>query len=88
MKYYSEETKKLYDTFADLTEAEAKVKADNKAQAEAKETLDSLLDALLDDAEYYLEQLKEYNEKYGAYTQKIGNGFDSVIAAMLSGIFH
>lgn len=89
MKYYSEITKKMYDSYTDLTKAEAEATKAETEKAAAKASLDLKFEAVLDASEEYLEALDEYNKKYGVYKHEIDwRDFDTLYGSLMSGLFH
>ena len=73
MKYYSEVTKKLYDSEADLKKAEDVI--NNKAAARKRdaEAVENAYKAYLDAKKKYEDVLAEFCKKYGAYHKTVSN---------------
>lgn len=78
MKYYSEETKKFYESVEDCEEAEAEFKKEKEeklaaeeakvaARKEAAHDVQIKQEAFLKAKEEYCEALKDFCCKYGAY---------------------
>lgn len=83
MKYYSEITKKIYDSVNDLKEAEAEIQ--NKANARKKDA--ELVEKAFNDYRAaranYEKTLKDFCDKHGAYHKTIkSDDTDSEIGSL------
>ena len=78
MKYYSEVTKKFYDTEKDCIKEETKILAERAAEEEKKRKLAEEKEARRKEIEDVLDELtellKEYSEDYGPFISS--SGFD------------
>lgn len=71
MKYYSEVTKKMYDTVKDLEEAEKEIKDKNDERKTAAAAVEKAYNELVEARERYSKVLNDFCSKYGAYHQSI-----------------
>ncbi len=71
MKYYSEVTKKMYDTVKDLEKAEKEIKDKNDERKTAAAAVEKAYNELVEARERYSKVLNDFCSKYGAYHQSI-----------------
>lgn len=71
MKYYSEITKKMYDTVKDLEKAEKEIKDKNDERKTAAAAVEKAYNELVEARERYSKVLNDFCSKYGAYHQSI-----------------
>ena len=67
MKYYSEVTKKVYDTVNELKEAEMKVTNEVNARKADAEKVEAAYKACVDARVAYEKELSEFCKRHGAY---------------------
>lgn len=85
MKYYSEITKKTYDTEDECLEAEKAVSDEKAERKEAAERVDELMKVYLDAKKAYYDELDKFCKKFGSYHKTITSNDLSGIYDMLSG---
>lgn len=68
MKFYSEITKKMYDSVEELDAAEKAVHVAEAEKATMKATVDTAFDKVVNADNEYRKVLHEYLEKYGSYS--------------------
>lgn len=71
MKYYSEVTKKMYDTVKDLEKAEKEIRDRNDERKVAAAAVEKAYNELVEARERYSKVLSDFCSKYGAYHQSI-----------------
>lgn len=71
MKYYSEVTKKMYDSVRDLEKAEKEIKDKNDERKTAAAAVEKAYNELVEARERYSKVLSDFCSKYGAYHQSI-----------------
>lgn len=71
MKYYSELTKKMYDTEDELNSAESEMKSRQTERGEAAKKVEDALKKVADDRKEAERLLEEFTEKYGAFHTSI-----------------
>ena len=71
MKFYSEITKKMYDTVKDLEKAEKETKDKNDERKAAAAAVDKAYNDLVAAREKYSKVLNDFCSKYGAYHRSI-----------------
>ena len=71
MKYYSEITKKMYDSVKDLERAEKEVSDKNNARKEDAMKVDRAEKALIEARENYSKALNEFCTKHGPYHKTV-----------------
>lgn len=97
MKYYSEHTEELYDSIAELEEAEANLAEENmqkaREEAERKEAEKEVNEAFAiarEAKKYAQEKLSEFCKKYGYFSADwtIPNNSKIDITDLIRSIFH
>lgn len=71
MKYYSEVTRKMYDTIKDLEKAEKEIKDRNDGRKIAAAAVEKAYNELVEARERYSKVLNNFCSEYGAYHQSI-----------------
>ena len=71
MKYYSEVTKKVYDTVADLEKAEKAITDKAAARKRDAEEVEKAFEAMLTAQKNYEKVLSDFCSKHGAYHKTI-----------------
>lgn len=85
MKYYSEITKKTYDTEYECLEAEKAVSDEKAERKEAAARVDELMKVYLDAKKAYYDELDKFCKKFGSYHKTITSNDLTDIYDMLSG---
>lgn len=73
MKYFSEITKKTYDTEEDCLKAEAELTAEKEERKLAAKEVDEAENEFYKARKVYLDKLDEFCKKYGAYHKTISS---------------
>lgn len=71
MKYYSDITKKVYDTISDLEAAEKEVSEKTNARKEDAAKVEAAFNEMSAARKKYEKALREFCEKHGAYHRTI-----------------
>lgn len=71
MKYYSDVTKKMYETISDLEVAEKEVSEKTNARKEDAAKVEAAFNEMVEARKNYEKVLREFCEKHGAYHRTI-----------------
>lgn len=85
MKYYSEVTRKMYDTVKDLEKAEKEIRDKNVERKTAAAAVEKAYNELVEARERYSKVLNDFCSEYGAYHQSIkSTDFDPSLRSLSS----
>ena len=85
MKYYSEITKKTYDTEDECLEAEKAVNDEKAERKEAAAIVEEAMKAYLDAKKKYYEELDKFCKKFGSYHKTITSNDLNDVYDLLTG---